>query len=88
MLGKSSAQRIESYNAVRQGCTLGKVSRTGMDYLETPEGVIKTLPDIGDDELIRPGKLAELVRALGVAGYEEFLTSQGYGADGANKPTN
>jgi len=73
-------------NATRQGCTEGTVHRTGLKFLETPGGAIATLPDIADEDLIKPEKLAQMVRVLGVTGYEDFLVSRGYGPDGANKP--
>lgn len=73
-------------NATQQGCEEGVVEKTGIRYLKTPDGVFATLPSGGDDELLRPGKLAQLVRALKVTGYDEFLDRHGYKPDGWPKP--
>ena len=72
--------------AERQGCVMGVIERTGLRYLETQSGAVAFLPDIPDEDLIRPEKLAYLVRALGVTGYAEILVCWGYGEDGADKP--
>jgi hypothetical protein len=72
-------------NAVRQGCVERVVSTTGRRYLKTADNRFAFLPKIADEELILPGKLAELVRNLGVGGYDEFLEQCGYTGDGRTK---
>lgn len=75
-------------NATRQGCVEGVFEKTGKRYLESPDGIVAFLPAKEEDALISPLKLAQLVRRLGVKGYEDFLVANGYGEDGADKPSN
>ncbi len=75
-------------NATLQGCVEGVFEKTGKRYLESSDGIVAFLPSKDDDALISPLKLAQLVRRLGVKGYEDFLVANGYGEDGADKPSN
>lgn len=83
-------------NATRQGCD-ERISRPVHGLKETivkrylirtsPPIVAATLPSGDDDTFLTPGKLAELVRVLGVTGYEAPLIRHGYGPDGTGNPT-